>query len=195
MVRTEFLKKFRSFKHRACGLAISAVLAVGMLPVMSPIAVQAKDEYVARSPQEIYDSVMKSNSDMTEPSAYGKQGNPYGYDVDVPFFLNQQSEILTWNSNDMDNEKDKQLSLSINSYDNLKSENYLGVYKDANINMTYNVPSIAMQLNYVQIKAFDPTGSGRNDHFAVIGVYRDNKKNYLYLFVGYKMVMKDGVTD
>ena len=183
MTKVGFSRKFRNFKRRACGIALSAVLAVGMLPVMSTSIAQAKESSYTRSPEELYDSIMKTNNEMDVPGAYNKDVNPYGYGFDVPFFINQQSEILTWNSNNMDSGN---TSLTINSYDNLKSDNTGAVYDGASINKSYGVPNKAKQLNYVQMVSLDPTNSGRKDHFAVIGVLKEDSDYNLYLFVGTK---------
>jgi hypothetical protein len=85
------------------------------------------------------------------------------------FFLNQQQELLVYRYSGKSDH-------TINSYDRLAAENTGYPLDGAKSTDEYNVDQVHA-MSYVQSVAFDPTGSGRKDHIAFIGVYADEFKN------------------
>ena len=62
---------------------------------------------------------------------------------------------------------------AFNAYDELAvtSDAYITKHPMSSFNVDKTSGGINLKLGYVQMTAFDPTGQGRNDHFAVIGIY------------------------
>ena len=114
------------------------------------------------------------------PSDWYQEKDPYGYGKGNPFFMNSQQELLVYRYDGHKGQK-------IYSYDTLKKKNEGYPLTGAKSSEGYDL-SKSYTLSHAQTIAFDPTGSGRKDHIAVIGVYADDYKNdnthaYIYLYV------------
>jgi len=88
MVKTGFLRKVRSFKRRACGFALSLVLAVGMLPVFNSAPVKADDS----NGEKIYNDIL--NMGNVDPECLKNTSNPYGYAYDEPFYMYRPQNLV-----------------------------------------------------------------------------------------------------
>ncbi|MBO4505772.1 MAG: fibronectin type III domain-containing protein, partial [Lachnospiraceae bacterium] len=175
------MKTGRLFKTIVCLLAVLALTA-GSVPEMQAKQVKAATTKSLiekeRTGEEIFNTLM--SLDATPPALYKKNTDPYGYAVDEPFYLTRQHELLVYSSSAMYNKP----MMTMSVFDNLAPENS-GVFLDLT-KLSSNLRNIdAAKLNYVQLKAFDPTGSGRKDHLALIGVKNNGKNgsNDLYVYV------------
>ena len=115
-------------------------------------------------------------------SSNPKYQDPYGFGVDVPFYFAGQQELAVFRSQNYGQ------VTQFKSYDGLTVDkwNEKELLADALVNQTYSVPDndSAFPLNYVKMTAFDPTGSGKDDHIAMIGVhYTSATDKGLYLIV------------
>ncbi len=116
------------------------------------------------------------------PSDWYQTKDPYGYGEGNMFYLNQQQELLVYRYHGHEDQE-------IWSYDNLEKKNTgypLSGVKNKDKDK-YDVDKL-YTLSHARTVAFDPTGSGRKDHIAVIGVYADDFKNdktkaHIYLYV------------
>lgn len=159
--------KARNFKLRIFTAAISIILATSMLP----IGVYAESE-VASS---VLDEIMSIN---TKPKTFDLDISPYGTKKGEAFMLAPQNELMllrSWNGassgtytwhgkfrhgNDVYTNTDVskgKMSLIDSTAANGGPFNEKGIYSDRSA------------LRFMQAVAFDPTGSGRDDHVAFIG--------------------------
>lgn len=95
--------------------------------------------------------------------------DPYGYGKGVPFMLSEQNELF-WMHN-------YNGSSTVRIHDTLRSKNtntdrVLNSFSKTAAGTTNDA---VKQLNFSKAVAFDPTGSGRKDHVAVVGVDPSNE--------------------
>ena len=111
-----------------------------------------------------YERVMS----VEEPDTYKDESfEPYGYGQDVPFFMNKQSELLFYQTS-------PDSSGEINTFfDKLKSESDGDVLNGTKTSALKAPPNDLKKAYFVKSVSFDPTGTGRDDHIAFIGVYWD----------------------
>lgn len=160
-------------KKRIIGLLLVICTVVTLLPTLSPVSHAASSQF---------DSIL--NMDQVEPSGYDPDSteNPYGYKLNEPFLLNPISELLLYKTYDLDSDSKKHMSTT--SYDDAIKNNAF------NANNTTSLGNTKDYL-YVEAVAFDPTGSGRKDHVAYIGL------DYNYIDPDYstiKVWVQDTVT-
>ena len=123
-------------KHLLRRTGVCLIMSAAMLISSIAGSGDVKPLYAAESPQtaadgtraqKLYDSMMKSNSSMPVPEKYKKDYEPYGYGLDVPFFLNRQDELVLWDSND----KTGSDQLRFEIYDGLKEGNTGSLFSNA----------------------------------------------------------------
>ena len=127
-----------------------------------------------------------------KPENFDKEGadDPYGYGYGVPFLLSEESELMLMYTAEWGK------TTVFQSYDTLKSQDgntgsVTGSFKKVtNLNSSngkYNSkPSDQSEpspntLSFTKTVAFDPTGSGRKDHVALVGVWK-NKRVYIMVY-------------
>jgi hypothetical protein len=148
------------------------------------------DPIEADPAEDIYESI--TGMADTPPSDWYQEKDPYGYGLNNMFFLNAQQELLLYQYN---GHSDK----TIESYDTLKAKNESD-YPLADVKpRSYSIPQ-DHTLSHAKTIAFDPTGSGRKDHIAVIGVYSskfadDKTPPYIYVYVMDKEGHLSSMTD
>ena len=155
-------------------------MVVALIPASAGQTLFAEEE--ENEEEEKVPDLYKTMTGMADntPSDWSSDKDPYGYGLNKAFFMNTQQELLTYQYN---GHSDK----TVESYDILKSENDeypLNGYKSME---KYNIDK-SHTLSYARTVAFDPSGSGRKDHIAVIGVYaddymNDNTKAHIYVYV------------
>ncbi|MCR5429372.1 MAG: hypothetical protein K6F16_10295 [Lachnospiraceae bacterium] len=176
------MKTGRLFKTIVCLLAVMALTA-GYVPEMQakPVKAATTKSLIEkeRTGEEIFNTLM--SLDATPPALYQKNTDPYGYALDEPFYLTRQHELLVYKSSAMYNSP----MMNVDIYDTLKKEDTGDFLRNVRNGITHFLNVKAAKLNYVQLKAFDPTGSGRKDHLALIGVKNNGKNgsNDLYVYV------------
>ncbi len=169
--------------HRVCGIFLAATLAFGGVSSVSETRVKAApnsqnemtDADLEEEAKKKYEEIMGISK--KSPSDWGENKDPYGYGVGVDFNLVLQNELFVYKTNGS-------ASQDIKSYDNLR-----GNKNDDQVaeNSKYYPLDLAEDgatkaytdysgLSYVQSVAFDPKGTGRKDHIAVIGVKKINNK-------------------
>ncbi len=175
-------KESRSLKLRIFSAVVSFLLAVSMLPIHTFAETAAA--------QSAYDKIMANNS---APDAFGNNDlSPYGTKKGEAFMLAPQNEMML-----------------VRTYGDIQRYSWHkgyafgeNVYTDTNISagrlsyidLVYDSNAVAgicgpfkergfidyhESLRFMQAIAFDPTGSGRDDHVAFIGysVYAFNPYN------------------
>ena len=155
---------------RPVALFMAGLIAVALTPFFgSSVANAANDDG-----KKIYDQYMSTKL----PAHYEDEGyEPYGYGVDVPFFLNKQSELLFYQTY-------RDSSGDINTfYDKLNSASTDDVLKGTKTNAVKAPPTKLKQAYFVQAIAFDPNGTARDDHIAFIGVYYDSDAEHVYAYL------------
>lgn len=171
-----------------CGLLIIAAVACMML--FSPKTVYADSGELSSDDgytnQQLYE---KWTGNSSEPSGFSSNNtDPYGYGQNVPFYMNKQSELALYATNNMNATN---TTCKIKSY-NLDINTNVPVTASGTEGTSYDIPqnnngSQYKILNYVKMVAFDPTGSGRDDHIAVIGINNEgsneNGQKGLWLYV------------
>ena len=154
--------------------AISAVLAVAMIAASLPFSSFAEDG--SDSPtfsSDAANSLMKN----TVPAGYDKTTNPYGYDVDHPFAMVEQNELIyfeTYTGRTTGKIADVGTANSLQSF--ISNSNTASDSSLPNVDI-----SAFSNYAYMQAVAFDPTGSGRKDYVVYVGVHRTRKQVYAIL--------------
>lgn len=154
-------------KRLTAGL-MTVVMLLSLLPVTAIGAEAAESSE--------FDSILN----MGQPSEFDPKGteNPYGYGVDQPFLMNEMSELGIYGINSNGNYN------SFLWYDDWDGENDTipnNFGKDA-VNGSfskYGYYQNMKKLAFVEMIAFDPTGSGRKDHIAYIGYQHEDDKMYV----------------
>lgn len=110
------------------------------------------------------------NLENVQPSGYTTTTNPYGYDIGEPFLMVEQNELMYLNAWD---NRVRQAS-----YFSMGSESALKTFatNKSGSSGTFSNPNYKL----MQAVSFDPTGSGRRDHVAFVGVGQD-KKGYMWV--------------
>jgi len=137
-----------------------------------------------------YETIMGMADSL--PPNWESNVDPYGYGLNEDFIMNPQQELLVYKINGIEEQ-------TIKSYDTLKSENTGYPLKGAKSTDEYTVLK-RDTMSHIRTVAFDPTGSGRKDHIAVIGVYAKDYKNddtvgHAYVYVMDKNGNSSGLVD
>ena len=167
MVKTGFLRKVRSFKRRACGFALSLVLAVGMLPVFNSAPVKADDS----NGEKIYNDIL--NMGNVDPECLKNTSNPYGYAYDEPFYMYRPQNLVQFYNYDGGN-----ATYATYNFKG-KANNTDFIYKGLS---AVNKIGDNQKMNYVRIVAFDPKGDGRKNWLACTGVKSYGEGNNTLFF-------------
>lgn len=165
-------------KKRMIGLLLVICMVVTLLPTLSPVAHAASSQF---------DSIL--NMDKVEPSGYDSTSteNPYGYKLNEPFLLNPISELLLYKTYDLNDSSKEHRSTT--SYDDAIKNNAFNPNKQTSLDNTKDYL-------YVEAVAFDPTGSGRKDHVAYIGLnYIDIDPEYSTISVWVQDTVTGDVKD
>ena len=111
------------------------------------------------------------NLENVQPSGYTTTTNPYGYDIGEPFLMVEQNELMYLNAWD---NRVRQAS-----YFSMGSESALKTFatNKSGSSGTFSNPNYKL----MQAVSFDPTGSGRRDHVAFVGVSGQDKKGYMWV--------------
>ena len=145
------------------GFAI--LLSVILMAACFPLSIFAED--TTQDPDFSGTNLM--NLENVQPSGYTTTTNPYGYDIGEPFLMVEQNELMYLNAWD---NKVRQAS-----YFDMGTESSLPTFarKKSNDSGKFSVPTYAL----MEAVPFDPTGSGRKDHVAFVGI--SNKRGYLWV--------------
>ena len=155
--------------------AISAVLAVAMIAASLPFSSFAEDG--SDSPtfsSDAANSLMKN----TVPAGYDKTTNPYGYDVDRPFAMVEQNELIyfeTYTGRTTGKIADVGTANSLQSF--ISNSNTASDRSLPNVDI-----SAFSNYAYMQAVAFDPYGTGRRDHIVYVGLNRGDRKVYAHVY-------------
>ena len=153
----------RSIFERGFAILLSAILMAACFP----LSIFADD--TTQDPDFSGTNLM--NLENVQPSGYTTTTNPYGYDIGEPFLMVEQNELMYLNAWD---NKVRQAS-----YFSMGSESALKTFarnKSGNSG-TFSNPNYKL----MQAVSFDPTGSGRRDHVAFVGVSGQDKKGYMWV--------------
>ena len=151
----------RSIFERGFAILLSVILMAACFP----LSIFAED--TTQGPDFSGTNLM--NLENVQPSGYTTTTNPYGYDVGMPFLMVEQNELMYLNV--WDNKVHQA------SYFDMGTESSLPTFarKKSGANGTFSVDTYAL----MEAVAFDPTGSGRKDHVAFVGI--SNKRGYLWV--------------
>ena len=160
----------QSILRICCCMILALAMTVTLIPTLG-----MSDAYAAGdSGKATYDKVMK----LEEPDNYKDESfEPYGYGVDVPFMMNKQSELLFYQTS-----PDSSGDIST-FYDALKTADTGDVPDGTKTSKMKAPPEKLKKAYFVKAVSFDPTGTGRDDHIAFIGVYWDNDHARAYVWV------------
>ena len=161
MQREDHKMDKRSIFERGFAILLSVILMVACFP----LSIFAED--TTQGPDFSGTNLM--NLENVQPSGYTTTTNPYGYDVGMPFLMVEQNELMYLN---VWGNKVRQAS-----YFDMGTESSLPTFarKKSGANGTFSVDTYAL----MEAVAFDPTGSGRKDHVAFVGI--SNKRGYLWV--------------
>ena len=151
----------RSIFERGFAILLSVILMAACFP----LSIFAED--TTQGPDFSGTNLM--NLENVQPSGYTTTTNPYGYDVGMPFLMVEQNELMylnVWGN-----------QVRQASYFDMGTESSLPTFarKKSGANGTFFVDTYAL----MEAVAFDPTGSGRKDHVAFVGI--SNKRGYLWV--------------
>ena len=153
----------RSIFERGFAILLSVILMAACFP----LSIFAED--TTQDPDFSGTNLM--NLENVQPSGYTTTTNPYGYDIGEPFLMVEQNELMYLNAWD---NKVRQAS-----YFSMGSESALDTFakNKSGSSGTFSNPNYKL----MQAVSFDPTGSGRRDHVAFVGVSGQNKKGYMWV--------------
>ena len=153
----------RSIFERGFAILLSVILMAACFP----LSIFAED--TTQGPDFSGTNLM--NLENVQPSGYTTTTNPYGYDIGEPFLMVEQNELMYLNAWD---NKVRQAS-----YFSMGSESALNTFakNKSGSSGTFSNPNYKL----MQAVSFDPTGSGRRDHVAFVGVSGQNKKGYMWV--------------
>ena len=166
------MKNSRCVWKKAFGLILTLGLVLGLLPA-SVFAEEGEEPG-----ESDYNKIIGMENNV--PSNWYDEADPYGYGLGEDFIMNVQQELLVYRYNGTS-------AQTIKSYDTLKSKNTDYPLNNPKSTKSYTVAG-ADTLSYARTVAFDPTGSGRKDHVAVIGLYAKKNRDkdnpaYVYVYV------------
>ena len=152
----------RSIFERGFAILLSVILMAACFP----LSIFAED--TTQDPDFSGTNLM--NLENVQPSGYTTTTNPYGYDIGEPFLMVEQNELMYLNAWD---NRVRQAS-----YFSMGSESALNTFatNKSGSSGTFSNPNYKL----MQAVSFDPTGSGRRDHVAFVGVGQD-KKGYMWV--------------
>ena len=152
----------RSIFERGFAILLSVILMAACFP----LSIFAED--TTQDPDFSGTNLM--NLENVQPSGYTTTTNPYGYDIGEPFLMVEQNELMYLNAWD---NRVRQAS-----YFSMGSESALKTFarNKSGSSGTFSNPNYKL----MQAVSFDPTGSGRRDHVAFVGVGQ-NKKGYMWV--------------
>ena len=153
----------RSIFERGFAILLSVILMAACFP----LSIFAED--TTQGPDFSGTNLM--NLENVQPSGYTTTTNPYGYDIGEPFLMVEQNELMYLNAWD---NKVRQAS-----YFSMGSESALNTFarNKSGSSGTFSNPNYKL----MQAVSFDPTGSGRRDHVAFVGVSGQDKKGYMWV--------------
>ena len=163
MQREDHKMDKRSIFERGFAILLSVILMAACFP----LSIFAED--TTQGPDFSGTNLM--NLENVQPSGYTTTTNPYGYDIGEPFLMVEQNELMYLNA--WDNKVRQASYFSMGSESALKTfaRNKLGS------SGTFSNPNYKL----MQAVSFDPTGSGRRDHVAFVGVSGQDKKGYMWV--------------
>ena len=153
----------RSIFERGFAILLSVILMAACFP----LSIFAED--TTQGPDFSGTNLM--NLENVQPSGYTTTTNPYGYDIGEPFLMVEQNELMYLNA--WDNKVQQA------SYFSMGSESALKTFatNKSGSSGTFSNPNYKL----MQAVSFDPTGSGRRDHVAFVGVSGKDKKGYMWV--------------
>ena len=153
----------RSIFERGFAILLSVILMAACFP----LSIFAED--TTQDPDFSGTNLM--NLENVQPSGYTTTTNPYGYDIGEPFLMVEQNELMYLNAWD---NRVRQAS-----YFSMGSESALNTFArdKSGSSGTFSNPNYKL----MQAVSFDPTGSGRRDHVAFVGVSGQDKKGYMWV--------------
>ena len=153
----------RSIFERGFAILLSVILMAAFFP----LSIFAED--TTQDPDFSGTNLM--NLENVQPSGYTTTTNPYGYDIGEPFLMVEQNELMYLNA--WDN------TVRQASYFSMGSESALKTFakNKSGSSGTFSNPNYKL----MQAVSFDPTGSGRRDHVAFVGVSGQDKKGYMWV--------------
>ena len=153
----------RSIFERGLAILLSVILMVACFP----LSIFAED--TTQDPDFSGTNLM--NLESVQPSGYSTTTNPYGYDIGEPFLMVEQNELMYLNVWDNKVRQASYFSMGTGSALETFAKNKSGS------SGTFSNPNYKL----MQAVSFDPTGSGRRDHVAFVGVSGQNKKGYMWV--------------
>ena len=136
--------------------AVCAALALVMIVACLPLSAFAASSDSPTFSSDAANSLMKN----TVPAGYDKTTNPYGYDVDRPFAMVEQNELIyfeTYTGRTTGKIADVGTANSLQSF--ISNSNTASDSSLPNVDI-----SAFSNYAYMQSVAFDPYGTGRRDH-------------------------------
>ena len=153
----------RSIFERGFAILLSVILMAACFP----LSIFAED--TTQDPDFSGTNLM--NLENVQPSGYTTTTNPYGYDIGEPFLMVEQNELMYLNAWDNTVRQASYFSMGTESALNTFAKNKSGS------SGTFSNPNYKL----MQAVSFDPTGSGRRDHVAFVGVSGQDKKGYMWV--------------
>ena len=154
-------------KRSIFGRGLAILLPVTLMAACFPLSIFAED--TTQDPDFSGTNLM--NLESVQPSGYTTTTNPYGYGIGEPFLMVEQNELMYLNVWDNKVRQASYFSMGTESALNTFAKNKSGS------NGTFSNPNYKL----MQAVSFDPTGSGRRDHVAFVGVSGQNKKGYMWV--------------
>ena len=154
-------------KRSIFGRGLAILLSVTLMAACFPLSIFAED--TTQDPDFSGTNLM--NLESVQPSGYTTTTNPYGYGIGEPFLMVEQNELMYLNA--WDN------NVRQASYFSMGSESALKTFakNKSGSSGTFSNPNYKL----MQAVSFDPTGSGRRDHVAFVGVSGQDKKGYMWV--------------
>ncbi len=185
------MKKSRyNLTKRLIAAVTSLVLVLALTPrgMQAAVAVEA-DHGTLGSYEELMNPTIQPEEFTDEANLHV---NPYGYKLYENFTISPDQELLYYYSFSKDTSTRVFSELVLDDFDgNTTDREFSQLGKGGNSpfrKTEHNYTNLNGDLKFVQAVAFDPTGSGRNDHVAYIGlnpyyVYGNNDRGAVGVFI------------
>lgn len=161
---------YKSDKLKKCLAVIIAVLmVVSFTPIKKAFAAENDKTYT-------YESFKEKN----KPSWYtsNKDSDPYGFGVGTPFTMLENDELFLLKQKNAGEASYTSIYDTLNSTESNTNTKITDSFKNSGSEeKKVSVPDIVLHMDYTHAVSFDPNGTGRHDHVAVIGFVLEGTYN------------------
>ncbi|MDO5426651.1 MAG: hypothetical protein Q4F54_02580 [Coriobacteriia bacterium] len=161
---------YKSDIFKKClAVIVSVLMVVSFTPIKKAFAAENDETYT-------YESFKEKN----KPSWYtsNKDNDPYGFGVGTPFTMLENDELFLLKQKNAGEASYTSIYDTLNSTESNTNTKITDSFKNSGSEeKKVSVPDIVLHMDYTHAVSFDPNGTGRHDHVAVIGFVLEGTYN------------------